>query len=127
MKETKNQIDVIDLIPNNERKLIDIQSKVKNIGENIGKNQHNNNGKLDEEIRSKYNDILLNLLDQVGDLSIPAFEIRDVLEKNYITRHKGDHKNARKLFIKHYESIHKPYDQAKNNIWKLLEITIEKK
>lgn len=124
-EKTNDTVNVIDLLPNNERHIIDIQNEVKSISSKMRKDELND--ELSEEKLTNYNEKLIALLNKVGDYSQPAFDIRDTLERNYTTRYKDDPKKGKDLFIKHYASIHKPYDSLKNSIWKLLDLTLEEK
>jgi len=116
-----NIINILDIIPNIDRKLKEISNKVDLILLDIRKDKHR--GNFNSEVKNNYNKKLILLLEKVGDYSQPAFNVRCLLENNYINRYKNDSKKGSELFLNHYSSIHKPYDTVKNKIWKLLNLT----
>ena len=75
----------------------------------------------DKNINPEY---YLNVLDKtlfrVGDLSQPVFQIKDELEKNYYSK-SNNYKLSKKLFLDHYNAIHKPFDKTKNKVWDLID------
>lgn len=56
----------------------------------------------------------------VGTWSQQVFDILIPLEDVYAKRHLASPKLGQKLFLEKYEELHKPYDHAKNRLWKLL-------
>lgn len=61
------------------------------------------------------------MLDYVGNLSKPAFEIGDELEGLYYKKYPHSPKLAKKLWLDHYETIHKKYNILKNRCFKILD------
>ena len=121
---TENPIEALDLIndlPNNEKRIHQIESELYKISTHL--NRYDMLNVLTEKKKNYYKERLFIILANVGDLSQPAFEIRDRIEDFYIKKYKGNPKIGRDEFLKHYGAIHKPYDKIKNNIWKLLNMT----
>lgn len=61
------------------------------------------------------------MLDYVGNLSKPAFDIGDDLEEMYYMKYPNTPKLAKKLWLDHYETIHKKYNTLKNRCYRILE------
>ena len=61
------------------------------------------------------------ILDYVGRLSVPAFEIEDELEKLYILQYPKSPQLGKKLWLDHYDRIHHPYSILKARCFRLLE------
>lgn len=75
------------------------------------------NDKNHDEI---YNE-LIKILDYVGRLSTPAFQIEDELERMYTLHYPKSPKLAKKLFNNHYNEIHKSYNKLKNKCFRMLD------
>jgi len=67
-----------------------------------------------------YEDIII-ILDKVGKLSIPAFDIEDELEAMYVLKFPHSPELAKKLWSDHYEAIHHPYTLLKNRCYRMLD------
>lgn len=65
--------------------------------------------------------LIIQVLEYVGDLSIPMFNIQDQLEKNYNRMYKSSPELAKKLYLEHYHELHRPYNILKNRCFTLLE------
>lgn len=63
---------------------------------------------------------IIEILDYVGRLSIPAFTIENDLERMYITKYNHAPVLAKKLWYDHYESIHHPYTILKQRCFKMI-------
>ena len=61
------------------------------------------------------------VLDYVGRLSIPAFNVEDELKEQYFQQFRHTPALAKKLWLEHFQSIHHPYNLLKNRCFKLLE------
>lgn len=61
------------------------------------------------------------MVDYVGNLSLPAFEIRDDLEEYYIKEHPQSPKLAMKLFHDCIKTIHRDYNILKNRCFTILD------
>lgn len=66
--------------------------------------------------------LLVQTLEYVGELSLPAFGIQDEIESRYYRMYKHAPELAKKLFLDHYNEIHKPYNTLKNRCYTLLEL-----
>lgn len=64
---------------------------------------------------------IVRVLDYVGRLSMPAFDLEYPLEEMYIQQYKGAPAMAKTLWLEHYEHIHHPYTLIKNRCFRLLE------
>ena len=60
------------------------------------------------------------LLDLIGELSKPIFNSRIAIEESYRKKYDKQPALGKKLWLDHYEGLHKPYDQLKNKCWNLL-------
>jgi len=87
-------------------------------------------GKYDKEKRISYGMsektienmeyILYKCLYKVGELSMSIRVIEQTLKDHYTKTYIKSPAMGRSLFIKHYFKLHKPYDDLKENIWKLI-------
>jgi len=76
---------------------------------------------LTDENHTQLFEEVVRVLDFVGRLSMPAFEIEYKLEEMYIQQYLHSPELAKKLWLDHYELIHHPYTILKNRCFKLLE------
>lgn len=67
-----------------------------------------------------YTLIVEEALGLVGDWSMQMFDTFEQLEQAYAKQYVNSPKLGQKLFLERYEKLHKPYDQVKNRLWKLL-------
>lgn len=79
-----------------------------------------NNTITDNVHETLYEEVVV-ILDKVGKLSIPVFEIEDSLEAMYILKFPHSPELAKKLWSDHYEAIHHPYTLLKNRCYRMLE------
>jgi predicted KAP-like P-loop ATPase len=77
--------------------------------------------KLSDEIHEKLFDKIVIVLDWVGRMSMPAFNVHDQLEEMYMTIHCKAPKLGRMLFDKHYHNIHRPYSSIKNRCFNTID------
>lgn len=77
--------------------------------------------KLDGATHTLLYEEIVRILDYVGRLSIPLFEIEEKMEVQYVLRYPKSPKLAKKLCLDHYEQLHYPYTILKNRCFKLLE------
>lgn len=63
----------------------------------------------------------IRVLDYVGRLSVPAFEIEDEMERMYILQYPKQPALAKKLWLDNYDNVHHPYTILKNRCFRLLE------
>ena len=81
----------------------------------------NLNKNIDDRSHEIMFERIVKVLDYVGNLSQPSFEIEDELEKIYIMNYSHSPELAKKLWQDHYESIHHPFDLLKNRCFRLIE------
>lgn len=63
----------------------------------------------------------IRILDYVGKLSQPLFDLEEPMERQYVLHYKTSPELAKKLFNDHYERLHYPYTLLKNRCFKILE------
>ena len=102
----KNELDKVTEIINNFK----IKIKLIEIHNNINPNLHT---QLYEEV--------IKILDYIGRLSNPAFNVQEELERLYTLHYKSSPHLGKHLWTKHYEQIHKPYNLLKNRCHNLLD------
>lgn len=66
-------------------------------------------------------DDTVKILDYVGNLSLVAFDVNDRLQLLYLQKYKSSPELAKKLWLDHYDTIHKPYTILKNRCFKILD------
>jgi len=74
----------------------------------------------DKQFVGFYEEIII-VLDYVGRLSIPLFEIEDELQAMYSEQYLHAPALGKMLWMKHNDSIHHPYNLLKNRCFKLLD------
>ena len=63
----------------------------------------------------------IKILDYLGNLSTPAFNIEDKLEEIYIKKYPQSPQLAKKLWLDHYDHIHHNYSLLKNRCFRILD------
>ncbi len=76
---------------------------------------------IDDKTHTEFYEDIIKVLDYVGRLSMPAFDIRDEMEAMYTKAFINSPELGKKLFLDHYENVHHPYNLYKNRCFKLLE------
>lgn len=66
------------------------------------------------------------LLTQVGELSKCVFNIMDTLDVMYFTKYKNSPELSKKLWLEHYDELHRPYTKLKNRCFRILDELDEK-
>lgn len=61
------------------------------------------------------------LLDCVGELSIPIFNARQSIEDHFDGKYKHSPALGKQLWLKKYTKLHKPLDALKNKCWNILD------
>jgi len=61
------------------------------------------------------------LLDAIGELSRSRFDVREEIESKYMEYYSNQPALGQTLWLKYYESLHKPYDKIKNKCFNLIE------
>ena len=64
--------------------------------------------------------VVSTVLDAVGELSQPAFDVRESMEEEYNKKYIKSPALGKQLFLKEYELLHKPFDKLKNKCFDLL-------
>lgn len=74
-------------------------------------------------IEKKYlKENLINILYLLADLSLPLFDMSDIIEDYFYQKYKHSPELAKNLFIQQISAIHRPTDILKNKTYKLLEM-----
>lgn len=76
---------------------------------------------IDGKIHTSTYEEIIRVLDYIGRLSKPLFDIEEELEKQYIFHYPKSPQLAKKLCNDHYEKLHYPYTLLKNRCFKMLE------
>lgn len=115
-----NEFITLDLkLPNHANELSKAEDVIEKIKCRFKKYQETNTITNKEYIALYENTV--RVLDYVGRLSIPAFNVEDELEEQYFKKFKHSPELAKKLWLEHFENIHHPYNILKNRCFKLLE------
>lgn len=77
--------------------------------------------RIDDKTHSETFEEVVRILDYIGKLSQPAFNIEDQLETLYIKAYVHSPELAKKLWHDHYGEIHHPYNLLKNRCFKMLD------
>lgn len=118
MTETKSLRDITASLENHSadlEKISIIHARIKSKYEDDVKK-----GYLTPRKQELYIYTLEEALSLVGSWSQQMFDILVPLKESYAKRYLASPKLGQKLFLEKYEELHKPYDQAKNRLWKLL-------
>jgi len=119
LKSNKEFIDHNFNLPDNTNKLYDLENIIGEIKLNL--EEIFLNKKIDNIIHESNYEKLIQILFHLGEISTPASEISDELEKLYIVKFKHSPELAKKLWLDHYSAIHHPYNTLKNRCFKLLD------
>ena len=76
---------------------------------------------IDAKTHSRLYEEVVKILDYLGRLSMPVFEIEDRLERMYTLEYCQTPSLGKKLWLDHYDSLHHPYSLLKNRCFRLLE------
>jgi hypothetical protein len=79
------------------------------------------NENITDTIHDHFYNEIIRVLDYVGRLSTPAFDIQDELERMYTLKFKHSPELAKRLWLEHYETIHHPYNLLKNRCFRMLD------
>jgi hypothetical protein len=94
--------DVVDKIKNNV-KILEIEYNITS------------------ETHSRLFEHIIRILEHIGKLSIPAFNIENELEETYKIKYLHAPELGKKLWTDHYGMIHHPFNTLKNRCYKLLD------
>ena len=76
---------------------------------------------IDAKIHTELYEEIVRILDYVGRLSVPVFELEDKFNVLYTLHYPKSPQLAKKLCNDHYENVHYPYTILKNRCFKMLE------
>lgn len=116
---TTQFIDVDLNLPNHDDELLSAENAIYELKKQF-KSHHFNRRINDNEFIIMYEETI-RVLDYIGKLSIPAFEIEDKLEELYLKKYIDSPCLAKKLWLDHYDSIHHKYSLLKNRCFKILD------
>jgi hypothetical protein len=106
-------------LPDNTEKLNNIEKYIKTLNSRFKLLVNNN-----EFSKKKYeiiHDLIVETLIMLGDLSLPALDVVDELEKKYILAYPNSPKLAKKLWLDHIDKINHRYDLLKNRCYFLID------
>lgn len=101
--------------PNHKLDLLAVESTIEMVKDTINGNVKS----LQNNVRQRLLMIATNQLDLLGELSLPIFQMRVDMEKRYLNEY--GYREGRRMFIEHYTSLHKPYDELKEVVFELIE------
>ena len=76
---------------------------------------------INGEVHTVLFEEIVRVLDYVGRLSIPLFDIEEEFEAMYVLQYAHSPELGKRLFYDHYDKLHHPYTLLKNRCYKLLE------
>jgi hypothetical protein len=106
-------------LPNYEKELYDAEAVLVKYKEKLLLLHNNKN--IDDDTHTTMYDSIIMVLNYVGNLSTPSFNIQDDLKDLYILQYPHSPALAKQLFLEHYEQMHRPYNLLKNRCYRLLE------
>jgi hypothetical protein len=77
--------------------------------------------RINDKIHTQTYEEIIRVLDYLGRLSMPAFNIEDQLEALYTKQYIHTPELAKKLWLDHYDKILHPYSLLKNRCFRLLD------
>ena len=117
------QIKNIELInielPDNTVKLDNIEKYIKKINSRF--KSLCDNKKFSKNEYESIHDFTVETLIMLGELSLPALDIIDELERKYILLYPSSPKLAKKLWLDHISKINHRYDILKNRCYALID------
>lgn len=106
-------------LPNYSNELTTATDNIENLKEELSIMQ------IEKTINDKSHELMferiIKVLDYVGKLSQPSFDIEDDIERIYTEKYIHSPELAKKLWQDHYELIHHPFDLLKNRCFRLIE------
>lgn len=76
---------------------------------------------INELTHDKLYEEVIRILDYVGRLSMPVFDINDELERMYVKKYMHSPELGKQLWLDHYGKLHRPYNLLKNRCFRMLE------
>lgn len=115
----ENYIDADLNLPQHTNEIILARDGIETIKNNLKSLQSLK--KIDDKTFIAMYERTVQLLDYVGELSKPAFDVCDKLELMYTCKYPTSPKLAKKLWLDHYDSLHKKYNTLKNRCFRILD------
>jgi hypothetical protein len=106
-------------LPDHKDELLKAESLIDKI--KIKFEQHQKFKNLTGKSHTSLYEEIVRVLDYVGNLSTVVFQIEEELEAMYILQFKHAPQMAKKLWLDHYDFLHRPYTLLKNRCYRLLE------
>lgn len=118
---TKEQfIEIENLnLPNQDYELFQAEEIITKLKSEISKLC--NSKLISNETHEYYFEEIAKILDFVGRLSLPLFNILDDLEIMYVMKYVHSPKLGKKLWLDHYDKLHHPHSLLKNRCHKLMD------
>lgn len=110
-------------LPNHANELSKAEEVIGKLKDKIDK--HFKLKTIDGKSHNSLYDEVCRVLDYLGRLSMPAFNLQDKMEEMYTLQYKQCPALGKKLWLDHYENVHHPYNLLKNRCFRLLEILDE--
>lgn len=107
-------------LPVHDNELSNAGDKIEKLKIRLNKTITNSEPITDKEFVNVFEEIV-RVLDYVGRLSIPAFNIGDKMQEMYKMKFLHAPQLAKQLWLNHFENIHKPYNLLKNRCFKMME------
>jgi hypothetical protein len=106
-------------LPDNTVKLNNIENYIKKLNNRF--KQLIDSNKFTKNEYESIHDFTVETLIMLGELSLPALDIIDELEKKYILTYPTSPKLAKKLWLDHIDKINHRYDLLKNRCYSLID------
>ena len=117
MREEYINHPILDTLVDHSFKIKQIIRTAKNLMDKFNKDKE-----LDDVLTERNLEVieyvLNNCLDLVADFSLTRSEVKQELNDHYTKTYNKAPAMGKRLFMKHYESLNKPYDNAKDYVWK---------
>lgn len=115
----KQSIHIEVTLPNHDPELDNIENYINQLKQRYKLGKSNRLFTLKDY--EKLQDLTIKTLELIGELSMPAFNVRDELYDKYVLAYKSSPQLAKKLWLDHYGKIHTRYNTLKNRCYKLLD------
>jgi len=112
-------LDIEIDIPDHSSELNKINNKIEEIRAKFSKEQENNI--IEKKKYVAFYEKTMQILEYVGQLSMPAMNIQTEIEDIYFKQYKHSPELAKKLCNDEYHLIHRPYNLIKNRTYRLLD------
>ena len=123
MSTEPSELDIDLNLPDHTKQLYEAEQYIKDIKTQVLLCQEEK--KIDDKTYNKLHDKITDILYYVGELSMPAFNVHEKLEDEYFNVYKHAPELAKKLWLDHYNRLHRPYNILKNRLFRMYEILDE--